>query len=46
MTAAKDNPNVIDLPQRQAAPERLGDLLKLVRSVSLKRINALVGTLF
>ncbi len=49
MTAAKDTPNVVDLQQRQsgnAASDRLGDLLKLVRSVALKRINALVGTLF
>ena len=49
MTAPKDNPNVVDLQQRQpaaASPDRLGDLLKLVRSISLKRINALVGTLF
>ncbi|MBA8884956.1 DUF1631 domain-containing protein [Dokdonella fugitiva] len=49
MTAPKDNPNVVDLQQRQpgtAATDRLGDLLKLVRGVSLKRINALVGTLF
>jgi len=49
MTAPKDNPNVVDLQQRQpaaAAADRLGDLLKLVRGVSLKRINGLVGTLF
>jgi hypothetical protein len=49
MTAPKDNPNVVDLQQRQpgtASTDRLGDLLKLVRGVSLKRINALVGTLF
>ena len=46
MTAAKDNPNVIDLSQRQPAPDRLGELIKLVRGISLKRINALVGTLF
>ena len=32
MTAAKDNPNVIDLSQRQPAPQdRLGELIKLVR---------------
>jgi hypothetical protein len=49
MTAANDNPNVVDLQQRQtlaAGSERLGDLLKLVRGISLKRINGLVGTLF
>ena len=49
MTAPKDTPNVVDLQPRQAmasGSDRLGDLLKLVRSVSLKRINSLVGTLF
>lgn len=49
MSAPKDTPNVVDLQQRQAgapAADRLGDLLKLVRGISLKRINALVGTLF
>ncbi len=50
MTAANDTPNVVDLQQRQSAAatnsERLGDLLKLVRAVALKRINSLVGTLF
>ncbi|MEP7044535.1 MAG: DUF1631 domain-containing protein [Dokdonella sp.] len=49
MTAAKDNPNVVELQQRQSVAggaDRLGDLLKLVRGISLKRINGLVGTLF
>src|SRR5450759_3553664 len=49
MTAANDTPNVVDLQQRQTltvGADRLGDLLKLVRGISLKRINALVGTLF
>ncbi len=49
MTAANDTPNVVDLQQRQnqaAGADRLGDLLKLVRGISLKRVNALVGTLF
>lgn len=49
MTAAKDTPNVVDLQPRQSASvgaDRLGDLLKLVRGISLKRINGLVGTLF
>ncbi|MBO9663698.1 DUF1631 domain-containing protein [Dokdonella sp.] len=50
MSPANDPPNVVDLQQRQsgaaAGNDRLGDLLKLVRSISLKRINALVGTLF
>ncbi|MEP7096404.1 MAG: DUF1631 domain-containing protein [Dokdonella sp.] len=49
MNATNDTPNVVDLQPRQSAlanSDRLGDLLKLVRSISLKRINALVGTLF
>lgn len=50
MTAAKDTPpNVVELQQRQpvaGGADRLGDLLKLVRGISLKRINGLVGTLF
>ena len=48
MTAANENPNVVDLQPRQAGAvaDRLGDLMKLVRGISLKRINALVGTLF
>lgn len=50
MNPANDPPKVVDLQQRQsgaaAGSDRLGDLLKLVRSISLKRINALVGTLF
>jgi len=49
MTAAKDTPNVVDLQQRQTAAgggDRLGDLLKLVRGISQKRINGLVSTLF
>lgn len=49
MTAPKDTPNVVDLQKRQAVattPDRLGDLIKLVRGIALKRINALVGTLF
>lgn len=48
MTATKDQPNVVDLRVNQgaAANERLGDLLKLVRGISLKRVSALVGTLF
>lgn len=48
MTSPRDLPNVVDLTQRQnnAGGERLGDLLKLVRGISLKRITALVGTLF
>ncbi len=49
MNATNDTPNVVDLQPRQSAlanSDRLGDLLKLVRGISLKRINALVGTLF
>lgn len=49
MSTTPDKPNVVDLQQRQAQAtpaDRIGDLLKLVRSISIKRINALVGTLF
>lgn len=50
MNPANDPPNVVDLQQRQlgaaAGSDRLGDLLKLVRGISLKRINGLVGALF
>lgn len=41
---------VVDLKQRQgassAAGDRIGDLLKLVRGIALKRVNGLVSTLF
>ena len=49
MTAPKDTQKVVDLSQRQGMPgvnDRLGDLLKLVRGISQKRINGLVSTLF
>ncbi len=49
MTATKDNQKVVDLSQRQGIAgggDRLGDLLKLVRGISQKRINGLVSTLF
>ena len=49
MTTSKDIPKVVDLQQRQNAAgggDRLGDLLKLVRGISQKRINGLVSTLF
>ncbi len=49
MTAPKDIPKVVELSQRQGMPggnDRLGDLLKLVRGISQKRINGLVSTLF
>jgi hypothetical protein len=49
MTASKDTQKVVDLTQRQGnagGGDRLGDLLKLVRGISQKRINGLVSTLF
>jgi hypothetical protein len=49
MTASKDTQKVVDLTQRQSnagGGDRLGDLLKLVRGISQKRINGLVSTLF
>jgi hypothetical protein len=49
MTAPKDIQKVVDLSQRQGMPggnDRLGDILKLVRGISQKRINGLVSTLF
>ncbi|HEX5123123.1 MAG TPA: DUF1631 domain-containing protein [Rhodanobacteraceae bacterium] len=49
MTAPNDTPKVVDLSKRQVMPganDRLGDLLKLVRGISQKRINGLVSTLF
>jgi len=49
MTAPNDTPKVVDLSKRQAMPganDRMGDLLKLVRGISQKRINGLVSTLF
>ncbi|HEY6985776.1 MAG TPA: DUF1631 domain-containing protein [Rhodanobacteraceae bacterium] len=49
MSAPKDTPRVVDLSQRQGVAgggDRLGELLKLVRGISQKRINGLVSTLF
>ena len=49
MTAPKDIQKVVDLSQRQGTAgggDRLGELLKLVRGISQKRINGLVSTLF
>src|SRR5215475_95069 len=49
MTAPNDTPKVVDLSKRQVLPganDRMGDLLKLVRGISQKRINGLVSTLF
>ncbi|MEO7936603.1 MAG: DUF1631 domain-containing protein [Dokdonella sp.] len=51
MSSAEDKPSkIVELKQRQAggagSPDRLGELLKLVRGVALKRVNGLVSTLF
>ena len=51
MTNPEDKPSkVVDLKQRQgssgAGGDRLGELLKLVRGIALKRVNGLVSTLF
>jgi Protein of unknown function (DUF1631) len=49
MTAGNDISKVVELSQRQGTAvgaDRMGDLLKLVRGISQKRINGLVSTLF
>lgn len=50
MASPDDSKKIIDLHQRQAvqsaAGDRLGDLLKRVRGIALKRIAGLVGVLF
>jgi hypothetical protein len=51
MPSAEDNPSkIVELKQRQAgvagSQDRVGELLKLVRGVALKRVNGLVSTLF
>ncbi len=51
MSSADDKPSkIVELKQRQAgaagSQDRLGELLKLVRGVALKRVNGLVSTLF
>ncbi len=51
MNTPEDRPGkVVDLKQRQSATggsgDRIGELLKLVRGVALKRVNGLVSTLF
>ncbi len=51
MSTAEDKPSkIVELKQRQASAsasgERLGELLKLVRGIALKRVNGLVNTLF
>ncbi|HET9031868.1 MAG TPA: DUF1631 domain-containing protein [Dokdonella sp.] len=51
MSSAEDKPGkIVELKQRQAGAagsnDRLGELLKLVRGIALKRVNGLVSTLF
>ena len=50
MSGTGDHNKIVDLQQRQAnqsgATDRVGELLKLVRATSLKRINGLVSNLF
>ena len=51
MSTPEDMPSkVIELKQRQggagSSGDRLGELLKLVRGIALKRVNGLVSTLF
>lgn len=51
MSTPEDKPSkVIELKQRNAgaagSDDRLGELLKLVRGIALKRVNGLVSTLF
>ncbi|MEZ5461837.1 DUF1631 domain-containing protein [Dokdonella sp.] len=51
MSTPEDKPSkVIELKQRHGgaagSDERLGELLKLVRGIALKRVNGLVSTLF
>jgi hypothetical protein len=51
MSSAEDNPSkIVELKQRQAgvagSQDRVGELLKLVRGIALKRVNGLVSTLF
>ena len=51
MATPEDKPSkIVELKQRQAgaggSPDRLGELLKLVRGIALKRVNGLVSTLF
>jgi len=47
---SNDTNKIVDLQQRQAfqsgTTDRLGELLKLVRTTSLKRVNGLVSNLF
>jgi len=50
MSGINETNKIVDLQQRQAiqsgAPDRVGELLKLVRATALKRINGLVTNLF
>jgi hypothetical protein len=51
MPSAEDNPSkIVELKQRQSgvagSQDRVGELLKLVRGIALKRVNGLVSTLF
>jgi len=50
MSNSSDTSNIVDLQQRQAnqaaATDRVGELLKLVRTTALKRVNGLVSNLF
>ncbi len=51
MSTPEDKSNkIVELKQRQAgaagSQDRLGELLKLVRGIALKRVNGLVSTLF
>lgn len=51
MSSAEDKPSkIVELKQRQAGAtgshDRLGELLKLVRGIALKRVNGHVSTLF
>jgi hypothetical protein len=51
MSSAEDIPSkIVELKQRQTSvagsQDRVGELLKLVRGIALKRVNGLVSTLF
>ena len=50
MSSNTDTSKIVDLQQRQASQaastDRVGELLKLVRTTSLKRVNGLVSNLF
>ncbi|HEY2396319.1 MAG TPA: DUF1631 domain-containing protein [Rudaea sp.] len=50
MNGTNDTSKIVDLQQRQAnqaaSTDRVGELLKLVRTTALKRVNGLVSNLF